>query len=173
LEKIITQYTSPQLETTMNGFATWLVRKIGGRLPAPRIRIVGAPEELWPRVHVTMQLTGSACSFEEWMIDSDAGSFPYFQLRNMQPARLDHDMKLELLPKLLPYYPEKIAQTFADYDAIIFLRLSRMPDPRRQAVVASTETSFISAMWTSTPIPLDDASAAAQLAEYLRVQKQT
>ena len=170
MENRITQYASPQIETTVNGFANWLVRRIGGRLPAPMIRVVGASEKLWPHVFTTMQLTGNGCSFEDWMLQSDAGSFPYFQLHNLQPARLDRDIKIELLPNLLPYYTRKTAETFADFDAIIFLRLSKMPDPRRQIVVAATETSFISGLWTGKPIPIEDCTAATQLAEYLREQ---
>jgi hypothetical protein len=146
--KKVAHYESPQMETFANTFITWLTRKLNGSLPAPHVRLVGASEELWPALYQTAKLTGGENGFADWCEKSDACAFPFLELSSKgEPRRLDHATKSQLLPLLFPCYENDFLETLLDYDAVVFLRLDRLPNIQRQAVVTAHETAYLCSVW--------------------------
>lgn len=165
--EIMTQYNSPHMEQFANGFATWLARKMGGRLPAPRIHVIGASEKLWPVLFETSKRTMGTAGREEWRNNSDACTFPFLSMgEDSQPKRLDRETKAKLLPWLFPYHPKSFVQTLTEFDAVIFLRLHKMPDPRRQFLIAACEAAFICAIWLGKPLNIEDEQVSQWVGEF-------
>ncbi len=145
---LITQYNNPELEELMNEFATWLVRKQGGRLPAPTIKLLGSSEKLWPVVYESASRTMTDSSFENWMKTSDGCAFPFLGLdQEGELRRLDRQTKEAALGFLFPYYPPDIRAALLDFDAVVFLRLGRLRDPVSHVMVACHEAAFVCSVW--------------------------
>jgi hypothetical protein len=157
--EMVTHYLSPQMEEFANEFGTWLTRKMNGRLPAPHLRLVGASEELWPALYETARLTGSDNGFDDWCQKSDACAFEFFSLPpNGEMKRIDRETKSHVLPLLFPYYQNDFIDTLLDYDAVIVLRLGRLPSPHRQVVVTANETAHVVSTWLRKPLAHQDGN---------------
>lgn len=155
---MVTHYESPELQEFANKFATWLTRKVNGRLPAPHLRLVGASEELWPSLYETARLTGSDKGFDNWCQKSDACAFEFFALPlDGEMKRIDPQTKSQILPLLFPYYENEFIDTLLDYDAVIFLRLSRLPNPHRQVTETVNETAYVISTWVKKPLAPQDS----------------
>lgn len=171
--KFVAQYTCPVLEEVINGYENWLTKQLGGELPAPHVRILGCSEELWKAAYTTLKLTGHTATEKEWDEETNASSAPFLSISGGKLVRLSREAKLRVLPLFLPYLPSEVAQTYADCDAIIFLRMSKVSDRKEQAVICATEATFITSLWTGQPLNLDDDAVAKKLAEYLQQRQQT
>jgi hypothetical protein len=155
--KMVTHYESPQMEEFANEFGTWLTRKVNGRLPAPHLRLMGASETLWPVLYQTARLTASEGDFADWCEKSDACAFPFFALASEgERKRLDRETKSRLLPLLFPYYDSDFIEALLEYDGVIFLRLSRLPNTRRRVLVTAHETAYVCSTWLGKPLTRQD-----------------
>jgi hypothetical protein len=166
--EVIKQYQSPHLEETVNGYATWLTRRLGGQLPAPHIHLIGAPEDLWPLLRESARRTGQTVTRKEWKEGRDASAFLFFRVEDGQMKRVDRNAKRAVLPWLFPFYTPDFAAGMDGYDAIVVVRLRLARDPRRQLLLAGTETAYVVGMWTQTPIDLSEHHVCGLLNDYLR-----
>lgn len=157
--EMVIHYESPEMQEFANKFGTWLTRKVNGRLPAPHFRLVGASEELWPALYETARLTGSDNGFDNWFQKSDACAFEFFTLPpDGEMKRIDRETKSQVLPLLFPYYENEFIETLLDYDAVIFLRLNRLPNPDRQVAVTVNETAYVISTWVRKPLASQDSN---------------
>jgi len=132
LEKqLVTVFSSPPLEDLANSFTTWLTRKLDGRLPAPRVKIVGCSEEFWPVLREPSAAVNSTVTEKSWE-RADACMFAFLASdAKGEVVRLDREMKTKLLPAIFFFYQKREINELAEYDAAVFLRLQRIPDTKR------------------------------------------
>jgi len=185
LRQLVTVFESPRMQAMANDFTDWLTRKVGGPLPSPRVRLIGASEQLWPAIYETHSRTQPCQSlggrtFRDWQEGVDACAFSFLaegsdgRLRGLTP-----DEKAITLPWLFPYYEEAFLKTLMQFDAVVFLRLSKLPDPKRQVIVMGNECVRVVQMWlgrervASDPrTGQEDPRVISWLAEYAKETQQ-
>ena len=152
-QQSVTMFNSPYLEDLANGFTTWLAKKLNGRLPAPRVRVVGASEEFWPFLRDPSLAINPASTENTWAT-SDACMFAFMAVgANGEVKRLDRKTKRGMLPAFFPFDRKQIGQ-LSRYDAAVFLRLKRMPNTQHQIAVACEECCRVLELWMSKPLVL-------------------
>jgi len=167
LKQLMRQYDNPKLQELTNGFLTWLTVKVSGRLPAPAIRLIGSSEELWPVLFQTNMLTTGGGDLDEWLNNCDACAFPYLQMLPDGPARLPLEAKPPVLKYLFPFWKDSFLRSMIEFDAAVFLRVSKTGGPRQQLLTAAIEATHVCAVWTQIELDLSAVQVASRLNGYL------